>query len=557
MEEILSDTSKFKKVEFNAKHTVNKEIRHLLSMEDGIKLFLKDLLENDYVSKEDYKYMLPAGGNPGVLYGLCKVHKDKEPGTTTPPFRPILSSIGTCTYKMAKFFVPLLKPHTINEYSVNDSFSLAEEVLEQDASLYMASFDVKSLFTNIPLNETIDICVDKMYDGKRKIKGMLKRHFKKLLSLTTKTSCFIFNGNYYSQVEGMAMGSPLGPTFANVFLGLHEMTWLDNCPLQFRPVYYRRYIDDVLVLFKDKTHVKKFLRYLNSKHNSIEFTHEEEDNNTISFLDIKTTRINNKFTASNFRKKTFSGVYLNFPSFLPSDYKKGLLFTLLYRAYRLSSSYMTFHEEIERLKLIWKKNNFPVYFIDKCILKFLNKLFTRTNVTKTLPEKEKILIRLPFLGKISLQLKARLRNIYKKCLPNIKLDIVFHSKNRIRNAFSFKDVISNDLQSLVLYKYKCSICNDACYVGKTKRHYKVRLYEHLGLSIPTDKSLKYTKKNATAVRQHIEDCQHASHMYDFSIIGSATNDYHLKIKESLVISKLKPSLNTQGDSIPLVLFDNY
>ena len=366
----------------------------------------------------------------------------------------------------------------------------------------------------------------------------------------------MFNGSYYSQVDGMAMGSPLGPTFANVFLGFHENNWLESCPTQFRPLYYRRYIDDVLVLFKDKTHVKKFLRYLNSKHNNIEFTHEEEDNNTLAFLDIKITRINNKFITSIYRKKTFSGVYLNFHSFLPNAYKKGLLFTLLHRAYRISSSYVNFHEEIEKLKLIWQKNNFPVYFIDKCIQKFLDKLFVRTNVTKTTPEKERLAIHLPFLGKISKQLKTQLRDIYKTCLPNIKLDIVFHAKNRIRNAFSFKDIIPKELQSLIIYKYKCSICNDACYVGKTKRHYKVRAYEHLGLSILTDKPYKYTKENATSVRKHIADSQHASHLHEFSIIGSANNDYHLRIKESLLISKLKPSLNTQGDSIELVLFDN-
>ena len=188
--------------------------------------------------------------------------------------------------------------------------------------------------------------------------------------------------------------------------------------------------------------------------------------------------------------------------------------------------------------------------------KFLDKLFIPTNVTKTPSEKETISIRLPFLGKISVQLKKQLRDIYKKCLPNVKLNIVFHSQNRIRNAFSFKDVIPKELQSLIIYKYKCSVCNDACYLGKTKRHFKVRSYEHLGLSIFTDKPYKYTKENATSVRKHIADFQHAPHMDEFSVIGSASNDYHLKIKESLLINKLKPSLNSQGDSIPLLLFNN-
>ena len=218
--------------------------------------------------------------------------------------------------------------------------------------------------------------------------------------------------------------------------------------------------------------------------------------------------------------------------------------------------YTNFHEEIEKLKVIWQKNEFPVYFIDKCVRKFLDKLFIPKDVTITPPEKRTISIRLPFLGKLSIQLRKQLREIYKQCVPNVKLDIVFHSKNRLRNAFSFKDVIPKELQSLVIYKYKCSVCNDACYVGKTKRHFQVRSYEHLGKSIFTNKPYKYTKENATVVRKHIADCQHASDLDEFSIIGSASNDFHLKIKESLVIKKLKPSLNTQEDSIPLVLFND-
>ena len=67
-------------------------------MEETIKSFLKELLENEFLSNEDYKFLLPVGSNPGLLYGLCKVHKGTENNTSTPPFRPILSAIGTSTY---------------------------------------------------------------------------------------------------------------------------------------------------------------------------------------------------------------------------------------------------------------------------------------------------------------------------------------------------------------------------------------------------------------------------------------------------------------------------
>ena len=84
---------------------------------------------------------------------------------------------------------------------------------------------------------------------------------------------------------------------------------------------------------------------MNSRHPNVQLTCEEESNNKISFLDISVTRINNKVTTSLYRKKTFSGVYLNFNSFLPMDYKKGLIHTLLFRPYNICTDYVTLHTE--------------------------------------------------------------------------------------------------------------------------------------------------------------------------------------------------------------------
>ena len=71
-------------------------------------------------------------------------------------------------------------------------------------TLKLASFDIQSLFTNIPLDGTIDICVDMVYNKRKKVKGMLKRHFKQLLTLSVKSSFFVFNGVCYRQIDGVA-----------------------------------------------------------------------------------------------------------------------------------------------------------------------------------------------------------------------------------------------------------------------------------------------------------------------------------------------------------------
>ena len=81
-------------------------------------------------------------------------------------------------------------------------------------------------------------------------------------------------------------------------------------PFQFKPVVYRRYVNDLFVLFKSKEHLKLFVNYMNSKHRNIKFTFETEDSNTFSILDVKNTRKNKRFVTSIFRKTTFSGVLL-------------------------------------------------------------------------------------------------------------------------------------------------------------------------------------------------------------------------------------------------------
>ena len=86
------------------------------------------------------------------------------------------------------------------------------------------------------------------------------------------------------------MGSPLGPSLADAFLAHHEQNWLDSCPLEYRPSYYRQYVDDIFVLFKLPDHLKRFQSYLNSCHVNMSFTTETEQNNKISFLDVDVIR---------------------------------------------------------------------------------------------------------------------------------------------------------------------------------------------------------------------------------------------------------------------------
>ena len=111
---------------------------------------------------------------------------------------------------------------------------------------------------------------------------------------------------------GVAMGSLLGSALANIFMCSFESKWFRDCPNDLKPVFYRRYIDDIFVLFSTPDHADKFREYLPSKHPNINFFIEKEEDYRLPFLDIKIFRENDKFATSVYRKKTFSGVYSNF-----------------------------------------------------------------------------------------------------------------------------------------------------------------------------------------------------------------------------------------------------
>ena len=118
---------------------------------------------SNIISQETRWSLKPVGTRPGIMYALCKGHKDIVNNFSS--FVPILSPINTPTYKLAKFRVPNLKFLTSNKYTVKGSFNFYEESAEQDSEVFMASLDVDSVFTNMPLEKTIDICTNTLFEN--------------------------------------------------------------------------------------------------------------------------------------------------------------------------------------------------------------------------------------------------------------------------------------------------------------------------------------------------------------------------------------------------------
>ncbi|XP_046860954.1 uncharacterized protein LOC124454192 [Xenia sp. Carnegie-2017] len=212
MDTLLSDTTKFQPLNGDP-------VKVTLQRENQVKSLLKKLKDAKSIGQETYKELYPTGSRIGILYGLPKIHKCNI------PLRPILSSINHYSYKLAKFFIPLLKPFTISNLIIKDSFSFVEEILNCDinsSNVVLASFDVLSLFTNIPVDETIHIISKSIFNNHQYFNGLTATEFEKLLSLAVKNCHFIFNGKMYQQIDGVAMGSPLGPLFADILMSFHE-----------------------------------------------------------------------------------------------------------------------------------------------------------------------------------------------------------------------------------------------------------------------------------------------------------------------------------------------
>ena len=214
MKEMLNKNDQFLKLSIKEE----KQNNFLVNLEKKIREPLKELYQLDIIDQKTYDKLSPVSSHFGILYGLAKVHKQLI--INSRPFRPILSAIGTPTYNIAKFLVAILKPVTTNDYMLKETFELSNDILNQNPNIFMASLDIDSLFTNIPLDETINIIIKKLFSEDETVHNLNKDQFKCLLTLAAEEFYILFNGELYQQVDDVAMGSPLGPTLANIFLAL-------------------------------------------------------------------------------------------------------------------------------------------------------------------------------------------------------------------------------------------------------------------------------------------------------------------------------------------------
>ena len=540
MNAILSDSSKFLKVPHEDPFLIT------VRLEDRINRMLAKLKELGTISYDLYNQLYASGSSPGILYGTAKIHKPNV------PLRPILAAYNTSMYKLGKFLVKMLESLATNQYSLKNSYAFYNDITKFTANgpLFMVSYDISSLYTNVPVHQTIDILTENIFQSQNLFHGFNKKQLIDFLKITASDTYFFFNKTLYKQIEGLSMGNPCAPTLANIFLCYIEERMFGQCPDDIKPLFYKRYLDDTFVVFQSEAQAERFHSYINTIHANIQFTMEKEVNNKLPFLDMTVERLNNKFSTNIYRKPTFTGLGLSFFSFLPYAYKVTAIKSLIYRAYHLSSSLLAFHVELKFLSDYFFNNGYPKKLFDVCVGKFINSIYVRDNLIYNVP-KQLIYVSLPYFGTKSELLASDLKSILNLSYPQIEFKFAFNSTHKIGSFFKFKDRIPASLCSNIVYKYKCNSCQEF-YIGSTTKQSKIRFCQHLSISPRTNNPL-ISSPHSTP-REHAYNNSHPFRLDDFKIIDHARNERELRILESLHIFKQSPTLNIDKSAVPLNVF---
>ena len=309
---------------------------------------LKMVKSQTGLSNQTYKAMYPKGCVPPSYYGLPEIHK---PDT---PLRPIVSSCGSVTYGVAKELAKILKtlvgkfPHHIN--STQDSAEQVKHITLVPGEC-LSSYDVSALFTSVPIDPALktinDLLVKDPTLKDRTVIGI--DDIILLLEFCLKNTYFPFQGQFFEQVEGVAMGSPVSPIVANLYMEYLEQKALSTAPHP--PRFWCRYVDDTFVIHKE-ANKQGFLQHINSVDPTIKFTVEDnKEDGSIPFLDtIVKPEVDGSLSITVYRKPTHTDQYLQWDSHHNLSAKFSVINTLSHRAQTVCSNPELLKQEKEHLR---------------------------------------------------------------------------------------------------------------------------------------------------------------------------------------------------------------
>ena len=269
---LLNDINNYRPLEEPMVGTTAKKVQRVI----------KSLLQENHIDDMTVKWLSLTPNPPRipVFYTLTKIHKP------TPVGRPIISGCDSPTEHISAFVDHLLQPIAQIQPSylkdTTDFINFVEKT-KLPSKTILVSMDVTSLYTNIRLEEGIDIVCEAYEDFYQGNPPIPSRYFREMLSLILQENSFQFNGKDYLQSHGTAMGTKMAVAFANIFMAKIEREILRQSNTT--PIFWKRFIDDIISMWDtNRDKIEEFLLEANSFHPTIKFTAEISETET-TFLD--------------------------------------------------------------------------------------------------------------------------------------------------------------------------------------------------------------------------------------------------------------------------------
>ena len=446
-----------------------------------------------------------------LFYGKVKLHKEGA------PLRPIVSSVGSCTYKVAKGIAKILAPYSQQvESCIRNTKDLMEEILtwKVEPDEVLVSFDVKSLYTSVPVDDALRV-VEKSLGLDASLEdrcGYTKETVMDMLKVCLEISHFRFRNNHYCMEDGLAMGSPVSPPVANLFMAEFEKEAIESFENE-KPRKWNRYVDDVISIMK-RSLVGDLLKHLNSRHKNINFTVEVEEEGRLPMLDLVLHRMEDgTITTTVFRKPTHTERYLPFLSHHPPSMKRSVVKSLAHRVNYVSPELRLEKErEVKHVMDVLIENGYPRACLER---------WMKTGKGSDLIAKEDKLntsVCLPYVGGLSEQIRRILRKV--------GIGVAFKPNSwKWKIMDGVKDKEEEGQRAGVVYEIKCGDC-EKCYIGETGRNADIRVKEHRAHA-------RNGHPELSAVAEHALE----GHRVEWSpkILALATKTRVRRVKEALFI----------------------
>ena len=338
-----------------------------------------------------------------------------------------------------------------------------------------------------------------------------------LLSFCLTITYFVYEGKFFKQKQGAAIGSSVSPVVANMYMEDFEKRALSSATNP--PYLWMRYVDDTFVVLHEYD-IEEFTSHINSIDPNIKFTIEPEKDGRIPFLDTEII-LNDDASIDTkvYRKTTHTDQYLNWNSNHHLEHKRSVVRTLIQRAESIPSTEQYKKEEIDHVKQALAANGYKPWMLKIPEKKEKTKNPTEKTATNKLPP-----IALPYIKGLSENVQRLFRS------HNIP---TYHKPfNTLRNALVRpKDTIPKEDQCGLVYHIKCKDCDDT-YIGETGRNMGVRFKEHTS-----------RKGTNSAIKEHLESKNHTCSLEEVKILEKEDDWYKRKVKEAIMIQRHQPTLN--------------